>query len=226
MASKFLGLDSSTQGLTAVIIDVETGETQLHQVRYDERLPGYETTNGFYDLGDGVVHANPLMWAEALDLMFSDMRAEGVDLAEIRALSGSGQQHGSVYWNSQGRIALEALVPDVPLAEHLRGGFAREISPIWMDSSTEVECAEIREALGGVQRTAELTGSDAFERFTGPQIRAFYKRQPDEYAQTQDIGLVSSFMASLLKGDIAPIDPGDGAGMVLMDIAAKTWLPE
>jgi xylulokinase len=226
MGAKFLGLDSSTQGLTAVLIDVETGDTQFHQVRYDERLPWYETTNGFHDLGNGVVCSSPLMWAEALDLMFSDLWAQGVDLSEIRAISGSGQQHGSVYWNSEGRVSLEGLVPDVPLAEQLRGSFARESSPIWMDSSTEEECAEIREALGGTQRTAELTGSDAFERFTGPQIRAFYKREPDRYAQTTDIGLVSSYMASLLKGGIAPIDPGDGAGMVLMDVTAKTWLLE
>jgi len=226
MPSKFLGLDSSTQGLTAVLIDVESGETQLHQVRYEERLPWYETTSGFYDFGDGVVHANPLMWAEALEVMFSDLRAQGVDFSEIRAISGSGQQHGSVYWNSEGRVSLEGLVADVPLAEQLRGSFARETSPIWMDSSTQQECAEIRAALGGMQRTAQLTGSDVFERFTGPQIRAFYKREPDKYAQTTDIGLVSSYMASLLKGGIAPIDPGDGAGMALMDITKKTWLAE
>lgn len=226
MSAKFLGLDSSTQGLTAVLIDLKSGETQVHQVRYEERLPKYKTTSGFYDLGGGVVQADPLMWAEALDLMFDDLRKLGMDVSQILAISGSGQQHGSVYWNNRGRAALEGLRPDRPLAGQLAGCFSRERSPIWIDSSTEVECAEIREALGGAQRTSELTGSDAFERFTGPQIRAFYKRDPGGYAQTADIALVSSFMASLLKGGVAPIDPGDGAGMVLMEIAGKTWLPE
>ena len=37
--------------------------------------------------------------------------------------------------------------------------------------------------------------------------------------------LVSSYLASLLAGCDAPIDPGDGAGMNLMDIASLRWLP-
>ena len=92
-----------------------------------------------------------------------------------------------------------------------------------MDSSTAKECAEIRKKLGGIKSTASRTGSDAFERFTGPQIRKFYKTEPEAYAETAAIALVSSFMASLLAGKIAPIDFGDGAGMNLMDIRRKGW---
>ena len=98
--------------------------------------------------------------------------------------------------------------------------------PIWMDSSTAVECNEIRKALGGIAATARANGSDTFERFTGPQIRKFFKRQPDDYAETVSIGLVSSFMASVMAGKIAPIDYGDGAGMNLMDIRKKRWHPK
>jgi xylulokinase len=107
----------------------------------------------------------------------------------------------------------------------LRGVFSRKTAPIWMDSSTATECAEIRNALGGLKATAQRTGSDTFERFTGPQIRKFFKTEPDAYASTAHIALVSSFMASLLAGNIAPIDHGDGAGMNLMDIKTKDWLP-
>jgi xylulokinase len=118
------------------------------------------------------------------------------------------------------------LDPQKSLVENLRGVFARKTSPIWMDSSTATECAEIRKKLGGIKYTASRTGSDAFERFTGPQIRKFYKTEPDDaYKKTSSIALVSSFMASLLAGKIAPIDFGDGAGMNLMDIRKKvgTW---
>ncbi len=226
MGKRFMGLDSSTQGLTAVVIDHETGEVLLHQIKYEERLPKYNTTSGFYDLGNNVFHSSPLMWAEALDLMFEDLKNQGVKLSEIVAVSGSGQQHGSVYLNREGRKILESLSPDKDLAESLKGAFSREASPIWMDSSTEIECGEIRKSLGGVSGAIMKTGSDVFERFAGPQVRAFHKRDPGSYGDTADIALVSSYMASILKGGIAPIDPGDGAGMSLMDIRTKDWLEE
>ena len=163
------------------------------------------------------------MWAEALDPLFAGMKKDGVALGEILAISGSGQQHGSIYLNDRAAGALAKLNPRKSLVENLRGCFSRPTSPIWMDSSTAAECAEIRKKLGGIKATAEATGSDAFERFTGPQIRKFYKTEPKAYDQTASIALVSSFMASLLAGKIAPIDHGDGAGMNLMDIRKKSW---
>jgi xylulokinase len=119
--------------------------------------------------------------------------------------------------------ALANLDPKKSLVENLEGIFSRKTSPIWMDSSTAKECAEIRKKLGGVKYTASRTGSDTFERFTGPQIRKFFKTEKSAYEKTSHIALVSSFMASLLAGKIAPIDFGDGAGTNLMDIRKKNW---
>ena len=160
------------------------------------------------------------MWAEALDVLFDKMKTEGITLGDIRAISGSGQQHGSVYLKTADNLS--NLDPSKPLAENLSGIFSRDTSPIWMDSSTRAECDEICHALGGLQATASATGSTTFERFTGPQIRKFYKTQPDAYNNTAHIMLVSSFMASLIAGKVAPIDHGDGAGMNLMDIQTRT----
>lgn len=70
------------------------------------------------------------------------------------------------------------------------------------------------------------TGSRAFERYTGPQIRKIYEEQQDIYCATERISLVSSFMASLLVGNYAAIDHSDGAGMNLMDLHRRTWSPE
>jgi xylulokinase len=94
-----------------------------------------------------------------------------------------------------------------------------------MDSSTNRQCREIREKAGGKENAIHLSGSDTFERFTGPQIRKFYQEEPDGYSQTDSIQLVSSFMASVLSGDLAAIDYGDGAGMNLMDIRDRKWHP-
>src|SRR5262249_37909389 len=96
---------------------------------------------------------------------------------------------------------------------------------IWMDSSTTAECREIAAAAGGDERVLAITGSRATERFTGPQIRKFFKGAPQKYAATARIHLVSSFVAYLLPGRAAPIDPGDGAGMNLLDLGTGDWSP-
>jgi xylulokinase len=210
--------------LSAVVIDLDARKVVYEKsLNFDQALPHYKTRNGVLPNRDPLVkHSPPLMWAEALDLIFAQMKKDGVPLGEILAVSGSGQQHGSVYLNEKRRRrAGEIWIRKKSLVENLHGVFARKTSPIWMDSSTAKECAEIRKKLGGIKYTASRTGSDTFERFTGPQIRKFCKTEPKAYAKTAGIALVSSFMASLLAGKIAPIDFGDGAGMNLMDIRHK-----
>ena len=228
MAKLFLGLDSSTQSLSAVVIDLDTRKVVYEKsLNFDQALPQFKTQNGVLPNRDPLVkHSPPLLWAAALDLLFAQMKKDGVALGKILAVSGSGQQHGSVYLNEKAAPALAGLDPKKSLVENLDGIFTRKTSPIWMDSSTAKECAEIRKKLGGIKYTASRTGSDTFERFTGPQIRKFYKTEPKAYDKTAAIALVSSFMASLLAGKIAPIDFGDGAGMNLMDIRRKNWNPD
>jgi xylulokinase len=228
MAKLFLGLDSSTQSLTAVVLDLDTHQVIYEKsLNFDRALPQFKTQNGVLPHRDPLVkHSLPLLWAAALDLIFAAMRADGVPLGDILAVSGSGQQHGSVYLNDRATGRLAKLNPAKSLEQNLRGIFSRATSPIWMDSSTSRQCAEIRKSLGGIKATARATGSDTFERFTGPQIRKFYQTEPAAYKKTASIALVSSFMASLLVGKIAPIDPGDGAGMNLMDIRKKNWHPD
>lgn len=222
----FLGLDCSTQSLTAVIIDWAEGKLIYERsVNFDRDLPDYQTEHGTLKHPDPLrKHSPPKMWAEALDLLFQQMCDDGIPLHRIAAVSGSAQQHGSVYLNGTGVSKIGALNPSKGLKQNLQGGWSRATAPIWMDSSTSEECEEMRAALGGTDACVEAMGSDLFERFTAPQIRKFYKDEPKGYADTAAITLVSSFMASLLSGRLAPIDHCDASGMSLMDIRRKVWL--
>jgi xylulokinase len=234
----YLGLDSSTQSLTALLLEVDApvpGDASGRPPRvvfedsisFDDELPGYGTRHGVLPADDPAVAASPpLMWVEALDRMMSRLSASGIDLSRLAAISGSAQQHGSVYLNGHAAARLARLDASRPLAGQLGGVLSRPVAPIWMDASTSAECREISAALGGAERLAQLTGSRAFERFTGPQIRKFFKHEPDAWAATDRVHLVSSFLASLLVGAHAPLDPGDASGMNLMDLATRRWLPE
>lgn len=222
--AQFLGLDSSTQSLSALIIDTETGKVVADRsVNFGERLPQYSSPKGFLPNADQAVkHSDPLMWVEALDLVLRDLVAAGVDLSKVAGISGAGQQHGSVYLN-QSLDQAARWADDKPLHEQVRPLLSRKTAPIWMDSSTSAECAEIAQSAGGDEKVAEISGSRATLRFTGPQIRRFWKTSPAEWQATAEIHLVSSFIPSLLAGKSVPIDFGDGAGMNLLDLAAGEW---
>jgi xylulokinase len=225
--SLYLGLDSSTQSLTAIVIDSDARRVVFEAtLAFDEAFPQYGTTHGVLPRADPrVAVSSPLLWAEALDVMMARVARSGLDMTRLAAISGSAQQHGSVYLNGGAPPVLEALDPARPLVQQLGPVLSRDVSPIWMDSSTGEECAEITAAAGGAAALSAHTGSRAFERFTGPQIRKFYKQQAADYAATARVHLVSSFLASLLVGGQAPIDPGDASGMNLMDLSTSDWWP-
>jgi xylulokinase len=220
----FLGIDSSTQSLTAVVIDPASAAIVCQiSVNFGADLPHFQAPSGFIPGGTtGEVHANPLMWLEGLDLLFMRL-AEAIDLSKIHAVAGSGQQHGSVYLDESFDDRLANLSGATSLVEQLSPALSRVTSPIWMDTSTGAECREITAAIGGSSKLCALTGSVAVERFTGPQIRRFWKLDPAAYAHTHRIHLVSSFLASVLAGRSVPVDYGDGAGMNLMSLAELKW---
>ncbi len=230
--SLYLGIDVGTQSLTAILVEVgpagsdgddrATGIVGRAGVHYDSELPRYGTVNGQLPRDDPAIgRTPPCMWLEALDLVFEKLGADAC--REIGGVSVSGQQHGSVYLRPGAEAVLQSLTPKRSLAEQIAPVLSRPEAPIWTDSSTTRECAEIRHALGGAAATAKLTGSDAFERFTGPQIRRFARTEPDAWAATAHVCLVSSFVTSVLAGRLAPIDHGDGSGMNLLDIRRREW---
>lgn len=221
----FLGFDSSTQSLSIAAIETGSGEIVAKvSANFGEEFPEFGMPSGFQEGADeGEVFSNPLMWLQALDLALDRLKDTGLDLSQVVALSGSGQQHGSVYLKTGFSEALSNLSAGESLADQLKDSFSRLESPIWMDTSTGAQCQAIAEALGGQQAVCDRSGSVATERFTGPQIRRISELQPQVWEETAEVHLVSSFLASVLAGKSVAIDYGDGAGMNLMNLAGQDW---
>src|SRR5690606_21545394 len=127
----YLGLDSSTQSLSAMAIDPEQGRVVLDEsVNFGRDLPHYASPHGFLaNENPNIKHSNPLMWVEALDLLLSRVRASGFDLSAVRAVSGAGQQHGSVYLSTP--LSEAGKFPtDRGLADSVRPLLSRASAPI------------------------------------------------------------------------------------------------
>ena len=216
----YLGFDFSTQSLTTVIIQASTTSPRIvyqDQISYDRDLPRFGTVHGVIrNPGEpNEVVAPSLMFVAALDLALS--RVPQSLLKRVRAISGSGQQHGTMYWSKE--ISLD---PGKSLEANIADCFAVNNAPIWMDSSTSELCCQVEAMIpGGANHVAEITGSRAYERFSGNQVTKILKRLNDDETKKETLNrvtLISSGMASILAGRFCSIDWSDGSGMNLMDI--------
>ncbi|KAI9336511.1 hypothetical protein BDR26DRAFT_864704 [Obelidium mucronatum] len=94
-----------------------------------------------------------------------------------------------------------------------------------MDSSTTEWCRRLEEHVGGPHPLANLTGSRAYERFTGNQIAKIIETKPFNFASCERVGLISSMITSLFIGRHSGVDYSDASGMNLFDIHMKEWIP-
>jgi xylulokinase len=126
----FLGLDLSTQSLTAVVIDVDAAESCdgdgvatggagaivfETSVVYARDLPHHNAPGTSSPLlvdsdGVGSVHCVPAVWLDAVDAVCARLvAAPHVDVSSIVCVAGAAQQHGTVYCNASLDHRLAAL---------------------------------------------------------------------------------------------------------------------
>ena len=233
-----LGLDSSTQSLSAVVIDIDTAEKYFeHSLDYraDARLNRFGIGEDYIlpPREAGEAEQPPLMYLASLDAMFADIREAGVPLESILLINTSGQQHGHVYLNGDADALLAQLASfqnfkedERDLQTLLKDAFAYPNAPIWMTANTVAQTDAVRNGVGGKAEMIDLSGSDAPLRFTGTVMRRVGEQFPEHYAATAKIQLISSFIPAVLTGNAnIPIDYGNACGMSLMNYRLKTWDP-
>ena len=69
------------------------------------------------------------MWADALDLLFETLQAQGVELGQICSIAGSGQQHGTVYLHASAGPTLAELTPGEVLQNSKNPFFLGRLPP-------------------------------------------------------------------------------------------------
>ncbi len=232
-----LGLDSSTQSLSAVVVDFARGEIvyekSLDYAR-DPRLNRYGIDFATYVVPPrqpGEADQPPAMYLASLDALFSDMNGDGVDMSGIAVINDSGQQHGHLYLSARAGALIAGLKAKgagagPALAARLEGCFSYGTAPIWKTSNTASQADDLRRGAGGRGAMIRLSGSDSPLRFTGAVIRRVGRQFPDEYRATETIQLISSFIPGLLTGNPrVPWDFGNGCGSSLMDYRSREWAP-
>ena len=235
-----LGLDTSTQSLTAIVIDIDSTEVVYqYSLNYlvDARLGTFGIDEDFLLPPESPGEANQpaLLYLASLDAILTDMQTQwtdqGLSMRDIAVINVSGQQHGHVLLNRQAQRLFQELnmfghAPEAGLADILSGAFALPFARIWRTAHTGEQADHVRRAVGGSKRMIELTGSDAPLRFSAFGIRKTGQDLPEAYHDTRFIHQISSLIPALLTGNVnIPLDFGNACGTGLMAYTKKAWSP-
>jgi xylulokinase len=229
-----LGLDLSTQSISAVLFDIDSREIIFqHTLDYqqDARLKKYGIQGQNYILPpkiEGEANQPPKMFLAALEAIFTDMKSVGLAMRDIVVCNTSAQQHSHAYMSRRARTIFGRL--NIPgnvksnLVTILDGCFSLNIAPTWMTSDTVKHADSIRNFVGGQERMIQLSGSNSPARFTGAIIRKIAEQFPEAYQETEHIHLLSSLIPAVLTGNSrVPMDFGNACGMSMMDYSGKDW---
>lgn len=158
----YLGFDLSTQQLKCLAVTSDLKVAYEAKFDFDADSVGFEVHKGVLtDEKEHEVFAPVALWLQALDGVLHILAGKGIDFSRVKGISGAGQQHGSVYWNEAGEIALQNLNKTKSLQEQLGHAFSYPYSPNWQDSSTQEECDAFDVHLGSPEQLAFVTGSKA-----------------------------------------------------------------
>ena len=189
-----IGIDLGTSGTKTVLFREDgtalcsaTLEYTMHQPR------------------NGWAEQDPADWWDAAVSTISQViKKGGIDAGDIAALGISGQMHGLVMLDEEGKV----LRPSI----------------IWCDQRTGEECADITR-LVGAQRLIEITANPALTGFTASKILWVRKHEPEVYRRCRHILLPKDYLRYMLTGDFAT-EVSDASGMQLLDVPGRCWSAE
>jgi xylulokinase len=206
MTDLFLGIDSSTQGCKAVVINTQSNEIiYVDAVNYDQDLPKYQTLNGVIQTSrKDLSEADPRMWIDALHLIFQKMLKKKFPVKQIKAISVSGQQHGLVCLDAKGNLS-------------------RPLSKLWNDTSTVEECQLLTQAVGGAEIMIKEVGNSQRPGYTAGKIYHLYRHEPEAAQRSSTFFLVHNYVNYFLTGGVKVMEPGDVSGMALCFPGSPKW---
>lgn len=169
--SLFIGIDSGTQSVKAVVLDLEQRKV-IAEARAPHRL--------IEGLPVGHMEQHPQEWVQAMDTVIAAVVSK-VDRARVRGIGVSGQQHGFVPLDANNAVIRPAK--------------------LWCDTSTMAECALLTRKLGGPKAALRLTGNLMLPGYTAPKILWLKRHEPANYKRLRHVLLPHDFLNFHLTGN-------------------------
>ena len=189
-----IGIDVGTTGAKTLMID----EEGLVIGRAVEEYPMYTPRPQWAE-------QDPEDWWQAtIRSMRRVLKESGIDRSEISGIGLTGQMHGMVMLDAQGKVLRPCIM--------------------WNDQRTAAQCEWIMAAVGP-SRFMDLTLNPALPGFTAPKIVWTRENEPGTYAQAAKVLLPKDYVRYRLTGVYAT-EVSDASGTVLLNVRDRRWSGE
>lgn len=189
-----LGIDLGTSGTKTVLFSEEGDKISSSSVEYSLICPK-----------NGWAEQRPDDWWEAVVTTVKDvLKKTSVNKDDITGIGISGQMHGLVMVDEQGKVIRNAI--------------------LWCDGRTSEECKELTEIIGA-KRLIEITANPALTGFTAGKVLWVKKNEQSLYKKCKKIMLPKDYIRYKLCGVFAS-EVTDASGTNLFDIKNRCWSDE
>jgi len=188
-----LGIDLGTSAVKVILVN-QNGEIKAEATRHYPLLhpsPGFSEQN----VEDWVIGT-----VESIKEIIDSGVVHAID---IEGMSFSGQMHGLVLVDEQGKSLRPAI--------------------LWNDTRTTAQCEAITESLG--EKLLDITQNKALEGFTLPKILWVKEHEPEIFAKAVHFLLPKDYLRYRLTG-VIDMEYSDAAGTLLFDVSKYEWSKE
>ncbi|HEY1766236.1 MAG TPA: xylulokinase, partial [Terracidiphilus sp.] len=194
----FLGMDVGTGGTRVVLVD---DKGRLIASASSEHEP-------FRTPHPGWAEQDPEDWWRAAQQAIREVIA-AVPNARIEAVGLTGQMHGAVMLDKDGKVLRPSL--------------------IWCDQRTGPQCDWLHDQFGGGEKgrekLIELTANPALPNFTLTKLLWVRDHEPEVFAKIAHVMCPKDYVRYRLTGTYA-IDVHEASGTLLLDVAHRRWSRE
>ncbi|MBN1875378.1 MAG: xylulokinase [Anaerolineae bacterium] len=193
--SALMGIDLGTSSLKTVIVTLEGQVVATAAREYEVTMPQ-----------PGWAEQLPEAWVEGTlaairEVLDAARVSVGLEPAQVRAIGLSGQMHGTVCVDVQGRVVRPAI--------------------IWADQRSGAQVARVMSEIGP-ERLGQWTGNPLATGFMLATWLWLREHEPEMVRRTKTVLLPKDYLRYRLTGEIGT-EPSDAASTLLFDTARCVW---
>jgi xylulokinase len=190
-----LGIDIGTSGTKTIAIDESGAILGSASAEYpcEHPKPGWSEQDP------------DLWWTATASTVRQVLAKADLKPGDVAAIGLSGQMHGSVFLDAEGKVVRPAL--------------------LWNDQRTVAEAAEIEAKAGGREGLVRLVANRALVGFTAPKVLWLRNQEPSNFDRVRQILLPKDYIRFKLSGTYAT-EVSDASGTLFLDVANRRWSKE